>query len=211
MEGALNTESDLVGDLEAGKIGIWIFLVSEILLFGGFFSAYVMLRLGSPVCGLGAPAWPAAGYTGGLALATLNTVLLITSSFTMVRAYGASLRKEASGFSRNLLATVLLGAAFLGIKSVEYALKIQHGYLPKGEFAAANPGLGIFLSFYFAMTGLHAVHVIIGMAWNAALLLAGKRGGLRDPAFARKMEYAGLYWHFVDIIWVFLFPLFYLI
>lgn len=203
-------DSSLVGETESGKLGIWIFILSEVMLFGGFLSSYFMIRLGSPVCALGSPAWPQASYTGGLLLAALNTLVLITSSFTMVSAFAASKRRDAPGFSSNLLATILLGCCFLAIKAFEYSSKLHHGYFPGSSFIAANPGLGIFVSFYFALTGLHALHVIAGVLWNFFLYRTGKSGSFTD-AFVRKVEYAGLYWHFVDVVWVFLFPLFYLI
>jgi cytochrome c oxidase subunit 3 len=195
---------------DIGQIGIWLFILSEIMLFGGFLSSYFMLRWGSTVCAIGAPAWPAEGYTGGLALATVNTLVLITSSYTMVRAVLASEKKDGAGFSRFMGATIGLGILFLCVKAGEYALKIHHGYYPRSPFMEATPGLNIFISFYFVLTGFHLLHVIIGVLWNGFLMkTAAKR--INSPAFARKVEYAGLYWHFVDVVWVFLFPLFYLI
>lgn len=89
-------------------------------------------------------------------------------------------------------------------------MKIHHGYFPRSPFMEANPGLNIFISFYFVLTGFHGLHVVIGILWNW-LLKRGARRRIASPAFARKVEYAGLYWHFVDVVWVFLFPLFYLI
>ncbi|MBI4055458.1 MAG: heme-copper oxidase subunit III [Elusimicrobia bacterium] len=210
MEATINTEAVFSRKIEAGKLGIWLFILSEIMLFGGFLASYVMLRLGSSVCALGTPAWPQAGYTGGLLLATLNTLVLITSSFTMVKAYVASRQKNASGFSLNLSVTILLGCLFLLIKAFEYTSKYYHGYFPGTEFMTANPGLGIFISFYYGLTGLHALHVIVGVLWNFFLLRFGTSQGFRET-FVRKVEYAGLYWHFVDIVWVLLYPLFYLV
>lgn len=201
---------NIVEEPADGKLALWLFILSEVMLFGGFLSSYFMLRLGSPVCGLGVPAWPRAGYTGGLFLATLNTLILITSSFTAVRALGSARRADRRGLSSHLLATVLLGAAFLAVKAFEYAAKIHHGYGPGGALVQATPGLGIFISFYFALTGLHALHVVAGMAWNFLLWRAGRRVVLNE-AFGNKVEYAALYWHFVDVVWVFLYPLFYLI
>ncbi|MBI3292648.1 MAG: cytochrome c oxidase subunit 3 [Elusimicrobia bacterium] len=210
MNGAVSVEKNPWDTRDTGKLGIWLFLLSEAMLFGGFLSSYVMLRLGSSVCALGAPAWPQAGYTGGLLLATLNTLVIITSSFTMVNALTSAKQSNVRGFSLNLLATILLGCLFLGIKAFEYTAKVQHGYFPRSAFIAANPGLGIFVSFYFGLTGLHALHVLAGILWNGFLYQTGQAGDLTD-AFVRKVENAGLYWHFVDIVWVFLFPLFYLV
>ncbi len=210
MEDYVIEKSSSWDEVDVGKLGLYLFLLSEIMLFGAFLASYVMIRWGSSVCALGAPAWPKAGYTGGLSLALFNTVVLITSSWTMVRAFSASLRKEESSFRNNLLLTILLGFLFLLIKIFEYGTKIHHGYYPGSSFMLANPGLTIFVSFYFALTGLHAVHVLAGVLWNLFLFRSSKVTGLTDR-FARKMEYAGLYWHFVDIVWVFLFPLLYLI
>jgi cytochrome c oxidase subunit 3 len=193
----------------AGRVGIWAFLVSEIMLFGAFLAGYVMTRWGSATCRLGAPAWPRDGHEAGLALATLNTLALITSSFTMVRACLAAAGGRDAEFRRWLGGTIGLGAVFLAVKAVEYALKISHGLSPNGAAVLANPGLGVFVSYYFAVTGLHGVHVLAGLIWLAALAQASRRRGA--AALAGAVEYAGLYWHFVDVVWVFLFPLFYLV
>jgi heme/copper-type cytochrome/quinol oxidase subunit 3 len=168
-----------------------------------------MIRWGSSACALGAPAWPRAGYTGGLLLATINTLILVTSSLTMVRTTLFARRGDHDRVRKNLLATLILGTLFLTIKGCEYALKIHHGYFPRSPFMQENPGLVIFISFYFALTGLHGLHVIAGLLWNGALYRAMRQGW--RPDFRNKLEYAGLYWHFVDVLWLFLFPLFYLI
>ncbi len=198
-----------VEDAERSRFGLWLFLLSEILLFGGFLSSYVMARWGNSVCMWGAPAWPQPGYTGGLMLALTNTVVLITSSFTMARAVLAARENDSSACARYLRWTVILGAGFLAIKAVEYIVKIEHGYFPRSELMAANPGLTIFVSYYFALTGFHALHVIAGLIWNG--LLWKRANGPWQSSTGHKVELAGLYWHFVDVVWVFLFPLFYLI
>jgi cytochrome c oxidase subunit 3 len=189
------------GSGEGGKLGLWLFILSEIMLFGGFLACYATIRWGSSACALGSPAWPKPGYTGGLLLAAANTVVLITSSFTMARACLFA-RAHDARYRANLLATIILGCAFLLIKGFEYHLKIHHGYFPGSEWMHANPGVTIFISFYFVMTGLHGLHVLAGIVWNALLYKAEATS---------KLEYAGLYWHFVDVVWVLLFPLFYLI
>lgn len=186
-----------------------MFLVSELMLFGGFLAGYATIRWGSPVCALGSPAWPQAGSLDGLSLACLNTVLLLTSSYTMVRACVLA-RAGDSRAKFNLLLTLLLGVVFLIVKSFEYRLKIHHGYYPGSDWMQANPGLTIFFSFYYALTGLHGLHVIAGILWNVFLYKAMSKAGVHTGV-AHKLEYAGLYWHFVDVVWVFLFPLFYLI
>jgi cytochrome c oxidase subunit 3 len=195
---------------DIGQMGIWIFILSEIMLFGGFLVSYFMLRYGSSVCGIGVPAWPKEGYSVGLSLATMNTLILISSSYTMVRAVLASERQDGKAFSRFMGTTIFLGLLFLCVKAGEYALKIHHGYYPRSPYMEANPGLNIFISFYFALTGFHGLHVIIGILWNWFLKQSAHKK-IASPAFARKVEYAALYWHFVDVVWVFLFPLFYLI
>lgn len=169
-----------------------------------------MIRWGSSACALGTPAWPQETYATGLFWATLNTAVLITSSWTMVRSVLAAEAQRWVAVRRWLGATLLLGVMFLGIKAMEYALKIHHGYFPNSEFMQANPGLVIFISFYFALTGLHGLHVIAGLIWNGslALRLMGREG---DERMAQKIEFAALYWHFVDLLWIFLFPLFYLL
>ncbi|MBI2363218.1 MAG: cytochrome c oxidase subunit 3 [Elusimicrobia bacterium] len=194
---------------DPGKLGLWLFILSEVLLFGGFFSSYIMTRWGSSVCALGAPAWPEGTAHTTMRLAALNTFILITSSYTAVRALSAVKRGAQDAFRRNLGATVLLGLAFLVVKAFEYSVKIGHGFTPGGEFALANPGYRVFFSFYFLMTGLHGLHVVVGLIWNT-LLLRSQEDPASEP-FGRKVEYAALYWHFVDVVWVFLFPLFYLV
>lgn len=194
---------------DAGRMGLWMFILSEILLFGAFLCAYVGTRLGNSQCALGRVAWPEAGHMPGLTLATINTVILLTSSYTMVRAIGRAERDDRAGFRKNLLITMGLGLAFLLVKCAEYALKISYGYYPGSDLAKADPGLAIFLSYYYALTILHAIHIVAGLSWNAVVLRTGKNAPMKTVA--RKAEFAGLYWHFVDVIWVFLFPLLYLI
>lgn len=209
MEAVIQNDAHTEGKLDPGKLGLWLFILSEILLFGAFFSSYFVLRWGSTACRLGAPAWPASDYGSTLFLATLNTVVLITSSYTVIRSLSAVRRGDAAGFSKNLKYTMFLALGFLIIKGIEYYLKFHHGYYPGGSFAVANPGYGIFFSFYFVMTGLHGLHVVIGLIWMWMLLNSRQSRQAKD--FHRKVEFAGLYWHFVDVVWVFLFPLFYLV
>lgn len=194
---------------DAGRVGLWLFILSEILLFGAFLASYVSTRLGNPECALGVVVWPQAGHLPGLALAALNTVILLTSSYTMVRAIGRAERGDRAGFRRNMVVTIALGVGFLGVKSCEYAFKVSHGYYPGSELARASAGLSVFLSYYYGMTILHALHVVAGLAWNGTALHAS--GSAPMGTVARKAEFAGLYWHFVDVVWVFLFPLLYLI
>ncbi|MBI5200039.1 MAG: heme-copper oxidase subunit III [Elusimicrobia bacterium] len=197
------------GQAEIGKLGLWLFLVSEVMLFGAFFASYLSTRLGNADCALGVTVWPEAGHLPGLVMATVNTLILLTSSYTMVRAISGAERGDRGRFRTNLLATIFLGAAFLVVKTFEYRLKISHGYYPGSELAKANNGLSIFLSYYFLMTSLHGLHVVAGLVWNLVVLAAPPE--LPAEKLALKAEYAGLYWHFVDVVWVFLFPLFYLV
>jgi cytochrome c oxidase subunit 3 len=195
---------------DGGHVGIWLFILSEIMLFGAFLAAYASTRLGNADCALGTVAWPEAGHMPGLAMAACNTVVLLTSSYTMVRAISRAERGDREGFRKNLLVTMGLGLVFLVVKGAEYALKISYGYYPGSEVAKANPGLSIFLSYYYMLTILHGVHIVAGLVWNG-VVLASSADGADMSRVARKAEYAGLYWHFVDVVWVFLFPLLYLI
>lgn len=208
MEDAIATGADWRED-EGGRVGLWLFILSEILLFGAFLASYIGTRLGNSECALGVVVWPEAGHLPGLAMAALNTVILLTSSYTMVRAIARAERGDRDGFRANMLATVALGAGFLVVKGVEYWFKVSHGYYPGSELAKANAGLSIFLSYYYMLTILHALHIVAGLIWNGTAYYASADAPM--PAVARRAEYAGLYWHFVDVVWVFLFPLLYLI
>ena len=208
MEAAITTDNGWREE-EGGKVGLWLFILSEILLFGAFLASYVGTRLGNPECALGTVVWPEAGHLPGLAMAALNTVILLTSSYTMVRSISRAERGDRAGFRANMIATMVLGAGFLVVKSAEYALKVSHGYYPGSELAKANAGLSIFLSYYYMLTILHALHIVAGLVWNAVAFYSSADAPM--TAVARRAEYAGLYWHFVDVVWVFLFPLLYLI
>jgi cytochrome c oxidase subunit III len=165
------------------------------MLFGAFISSYIVLRLGSP--NFAVPAEEIMGRP----LATLNTFVLITSSVTMVLALAAVQRDDLKAFARHMVVTIGLGFVFLGIKAFEYHHKLHEGLTISS---------GLFGSFYYTMTGLHALHVIGGMVFNAYILYWGRRGRWSSARHER-VEYAGLYWHFVDLVWVVLFPTFYLV
>jgi cytochrome c oxidase subunit 3 len=178
-----------------GKLGMWLFLASEIMLFGGMFSAYVFLRTGSSD-------WPRGADVLNVPLATLNTVLLITSSMTMVMAWLALKMNDFGKFRRFLAITIALGVGFLLIKSYEYYDKISHDHLPSTS---------VFYAIYFALTGLHVLHLLGGILVCLWHLLFGKRLWDRAPEqFANRIEVTGLYWHFVDLVWIVLFPTLYL-
>jgi len=192
---------------DASTLGMWVFLVTEILFFGGLFLAYTIYRWQY------ARGFALASHHMDILLGTVNTAVLICSSLTMAMAvHSAALgrRKPLMGF---LVATMLLGAAFLGIKAVEYTEHIRHHLFPGPGFHYPGPdarSAEIFFSLYFAMTGLHALHMIIGIGLLSVLFVLARRGRF-IPEYYSPVEICGLYWHFVDIVWIFLFPLLYLI
>jgi len=180
-----------------GKLGIWLFLASEVMLFGALFSALILLRVG-------ADHWPH-GVEEGLSipLATLNTLVLITSSVTMVMSWASLKLNQYGRFQMYFTITILLAFVFLVIKYIEYSDKFHHEHFPRTNN---------FYATYFTMTGLHGLHVIGGIVVNSYLLLTGRRQWNRDPEhFTNRIECAGLYWHFVDLVWIFLFPVLYLL
>jgi cytochrome c oxidase subunit 3 len=178
------------------KLGIWLFLASEVMLFGSLFSAYALLRTG-------AASWPDQSTIVSVPLATMNTVVLISSSVTMVMAWTSLSAGRLDRYRLYMAVTIALGAAFLVIKAIEYGDKFSHGLVP----ATSN-----FLGLYFTMTGLHAVHVVAGLIINAYLLGPGTRMWRSDAVrFTNRVEVAGIYWHFVDVVWIFLFPVLYLL
>jgi cytochrome c oxidase subunit 3 len=192
---------------EASSLGMWVFLVTEILFFGGLFLAYTVYRSRYPL------AFAEASRHLDITLGTFNTVVLIISSLTMALAvYFAALgrRKAIVLF---LLATMALGGVFLGVKAVEYTHKFHDHLVPGPGFHFAGPDARpaeIFFSLYFTMTGLHAAHMIIGIGLLTVLVLQARKGRY-GPGYHTPVEVSGLYWHFVDIVWIFLFPLLYLI
>jgi cytochrome c oxidase subunit 3 len=193
---------------EAGSIGMWVFLVQEIMFFGGLFLAYAIFRAKFP------EAFAAASNHLDIRLGAVNTVVLIVSSLTMALAvYYAQTGKQRAqvGF---LVLTMLLGLVFLGIKAIEYAEKFRTNLFPGPSFhwdGAGDPHqVQIFYWIYFAMTGLHALHMIIGIGILVVLIFFARRGRY-SPEYHAPVELTGLYWHFVDIIWIFLFPLLYLL
>jgi cytochrome c oxidase subunit 3 len=198
---------DAAQQREAASLGMWVFLVTEVLFFGGLFTAYAVYRAIYP------EAFGAASHHLDVRLGTFNTGVLIGSSLTMALAVWASQtgrRRTAVGC---LLATMALGAVFLGVKTVEYGHKFQEGHVPGHHFHWEGPLAGpaeLFYSLYFAMTGLHAAHMVIGLGILGWLVWQTAKGRF-GPAYNTPVEVSGLYWHFVDIVWIFLFPLLYLI
>ncbi len=180
------------------KLGVWLFLASEVMLFASLFSSYVLLRVG-------AESWPNQASIVNIPLATLNTAVLITSSVTMVMSWVSLKLNDFAKYKLYMGLTFLGGVGFLIIKSFEYAEKFQHvpPYLP-----STNNFLGL----YFLLTGLHAIHVIGGMVVNGYLWGPGAKMWASEPEkFTNRVEVAGLYWHFVDLVWIFLFPVLYLL
>jgi heme/copper-type cytochrome/quinol oxidase subunit 3 len=175
-----------------GKVGTWWFLSSEIPTFGGVLVSYIVLRLGSS-------GWAEASSHLNFNVALINTFLLLTSSMTIVMAHAAVQENDYRRVANFLGLTVVLGLGFLGMKAYEYTTEIHHGFLPSS---------GIFWSFYYGMTGLHALHVLAGIIVNLVLWIGALKGTL--ARHGHRVELAGLYWHFVDIVWIFLFPLIYL-
>ena len=178
------------------KLGIWLFLASEVMLFGALFSSLILLRVSSIE-------WPYGGDVLNVPLATLNTLVLISSSVTMVMAW-ASLKMNDFGKYRMWMGlTLLCSLGFMVIKSIEYGTKFSHGLYPDAS---------TFMAIYFTMTGLHAIHVIGGAVVMLYLLGPGTKLWSTNPEmFTNRVEATGLYWHFVDLVWIFLFPSLYLL
>ncbi len=192
---------------DAAKIGMWLFLITEILLFGGLFVGFGIMQSLHP------EAFVHAHHHLDRTLGTVNTVVLLCSSFTMVMAVHSAQTERRRRLILFLTATILLAAVFLGIKYFEYSHKFHDGLLPgkffsyKGEGAA---GQGIFFAFYFMMTGLHGIHILGGMGAIGWVLRRSIRGDFSGKYYT-PVDMVGLYWHLVDMIWIYLFPLLYLI
>jgi cytochrome c oxidase subunit 3 len=186
-----------------GALGMWVFLASEVLFFGGLFVAYVYGRTHWP------QGWSAASKRTDVVLGTLNTAVLLTSSALVALAVACDAHPRARRHVARLLwATAILGLAFLAIKGTEWHDDWTQGLVPGPRFAlAAVPGAQEFFVMYFVMTGLHAVHMSAGIGVVASFALARARG--RPWAKAERIEVAALYWHFVDVVWIFLYPLLY--
>jgi heme/copper-type cytochrome/quinol oxidase subunit 3 len=183
-----------------GKLGIWLFLASEVMLFGALFSSYVLIRTQ-------APHWPPEGGLSSeilnVPLGTFNTAVLITSSITMVLAWASCKMGSLPRFKMWMGATVFLALVFLVVKYFEYSDKFHHDHYPSHDN---------FFAVYFVLTGLHGLHIVGGIIVNTFLLTAGSKMWQTDPEhFTNRVENAGLYWHFVDLVWIFLFPSLYLL
>jgi cytochrome c oxidase subunit III len=192
---------------EASTLGMWVFLATEVLFFGGLFATYAIYRNWYP------DAFAAASHELDVTLGTINTAVLIASSLTMALAVHAAQLGQRRPLMLFLVVTMILGAAFLGIKSIEYYHKFVEHHVPGPSFEFEKAHMRhaqIFFSLYFVMTGLHALHMIIGIGIMLVMLWWSWRGTITSDYYS-PIEISGLYWHFVDIVWIFLFPLLYLI
>ena len=191
-------------DYFGAKLGMWLFLLTEILLFTGLFLAYAWMR----------SRYPAEFHHGGSELnaviGVLNTVVLLTSSLTMALSIVAIEQGQRRTSLRFLCATILLGLVFLVDKGIEWTHEIRHGIYPGSHHLATQPpGEQVFFGLYYTMTGLHGLHVIAGMTLLGIVAVQVARGRV-TPERHGLLENSGLYWHLVDVVWIFLLPLFYL-
>ena len=192
-------------DDEGSKMGMWLFLFTELLLFGGMFILYASYRFMYP------DAFKVAAMQLDTLIGAVNTILLLTSSLSVVIAIIALRRNQKTFSIYMLMFTVVAGGAFLVNKYFEWSAKFHHGIYPKGPaMADMSDGENVFFGLYYVMTGLHALHIVVGLVFILFMVYFI----IKDKQTAdnnQKLENAGLYWHLVDIIWIFLFPLFYLI
>jgi cytochrome c oxidase subunit 3 len=188
---------------------MWLFLVTEIMFFGGAFVAYVIYRSKFP------QAFEAASHHLNVKMGAFNTAVLIGSSLTMALSIWAAQVNKRKLIVLFLILTMVFGATFLVVKAFEYKEKFDHHLVPgaafhwEGEAALKGPA-EIFYSLYFILTGIHALHMVIGLGLLTWLLVTAWRGAY-DSRYYNPLEITGLYWHFVDIVWIFLFPLLYLL
>ena len=190
---ATHAEATSTG-IPSGKLGMWIFLASEVMFFTGLIGATIVLRAGLVH-------WPHPGEELSIPTAAFNTFILLSSSMTMALCVAAVHHADPKKLRLFLGLTILLGAAFLGVKGAEYSTKFAHGHFP---------GTGLFWDCYFTLTGLHGLHVLAGVLANLWILGLTFRSDFLK-AKGHFVELSGLYWHFVDLVWIFLFPLLYLL
>ncbi len=178
------------------KLGIWLFLASEVMLFGALFTSYILLRVGAPV-------WPHGSSILSVPLATVNTIILISSSVTMVMSWASLMMNDFKKYKMYMGLTILCALVFLVIKYIEYS---EHLHLGEG------PSHNTFFAIYYTLTGLHGLHILGGVIVNTYFWGPGSKMWYTDPQrFTNRIEVAGLYWHFVDLVWIFLFPVLYLL
>jgi cytochrome c oxidase subunit 3 len=205
---ALQHHFDTMGQQkEASTLGMWLFLLTEVLFFGGLFMAYMLYRVWY------FEAFSEASRDLDIVLGGFNTVVLIASSLTMALAVRAAQTSQRRELVTWLLATILLGCVFLGVKVVEYEHKFAVGHVPGPNFHSESSLAAqqqIFFSLYFTMTGLHALHMIVGVGLMLVIVRMALKGRF-DANYYTPVEMSGLYWHFVDLVWIYLFPLLYLV
>ena len=199
MQAPYSVEERPETGLNNSKLGIWVFLASEVMLFGGLFSAYVFLRMAAP-----AGEFAYWGSKLSIPMATVNTMVLISSSVTVIMSWASLKMKDFEKYKMYMGLTLLCALIFLFIKYFEYTGKFHHGIYPSSS---------TFMAIYFTLTGLHGLHIIGGMIVMGYFWLpAGNKMWHSEPEhFTNRIEVAGLYWHFVDLVWIFLFPVLYLL
>jgi heme/copper-type cytochrome/quinol oxidase subunit 3 len=202
-------------DVYNEKLGMWVFLGSEVMFFTALIGSYIILRFGNP------DAWTAPGAILNIPITAVNTFLLICSSMTMVKAFAAAQDGDQQRLKLYLVATVLIGATFVGVQAYEYTQLVHHGFVPSGyrvggelaERAAAGElpaSVGIYGSTFYTMTGFHGFHVTMGVLCMIFVTWKAFRGKYTATDH-RGVEVIGLYWHFVDLVWIILFTIVYLI
>jgi cytochrome c oxidase subunit 3 len=196
---------------EASQLGMWLFLATEILFFAGLFLGYAVYRTKYP------EAFVVASHELNVLLGGFNTIVLLTSSLTVVLAVHAAKTGNQKKIVQFLLATIVLGLVFFGVKAIEYAQKFHEHHVPGPYFhfehlpeGMPEGNVQLFFSFYFAMTGMHALHMVIGVVIIGVIAYLASKGKYTAEYYT-PVDMVGLYWHFVDIVWVFLFPFLYLI
>ena len=179
-----------------GKLGMWLFLASEVMLFGALFSSYVLLRVN-------AIDWPRGPEVLNVPLATVNTLILISSSLAMLKAWAALKMNDFAAYKKFAWITIALGSVFIMIKMYEYSDKFSHDHYPSTS---------TFYAIYFTLTGLHVIHLLAGVLVNLFHVLFGGKLWKKTPEqFTNRIEVTGLYWHFVDLVWLVMFPTLYLL
>jgi cytochrome c oxidase subunit 3 len=198
--------ADMRQQHDVAQLGMWVFLATEVLFFGGLILSYCVYRSAYP------DAFAEAARHTKIVIGTVNTAVLLTSSFLVAWAVEMVKLREARLAAVLLWAAALLGLAFLVLKGVEYSMEYDEHLLPGLDFAVAGPQalpIQLFFSFYIVATGLHAIHVAVGIAVLVAIGLRARNGAYSD-SYQSPVTVAGLYWHFVDMVWIFLFALIYL-
>ena len=209
MASALEVQFDTEAQQkDASTLGMWIFLITEVMFFGGMFTAYTVYRRAY------SDAFAVASSSLNVTIGAINTAVLLVSSFTMVMAVRAAQLGQRRMIVLFLVLTLIFGGIFLGVKAYEWNEKFEQHHVPGPSFHLDGvPQQGhaqLFFSLYFAMTGLHALHMVIGVGIISWLIWLARQGRF-TAEYNTPVDIAGLYWHFVDIIWIFLFPLLYLI